>query len=221
MIKFAVEYTFLSFSMKIICIENNYRPSNNALSIALDSQEHTPFPAVYSKADSSIIINGKPFFLPDFTTHCTYAAMLVVRINRLGRSIAQRFAHRYYNEVTIGIDFTAEDLLERFANQGQAWELSKGFDGAAPLGQFVPLGNRNINALSFRLDIDGQTVQQANTQDMLHSVDEMIAHVSQYYTLKQGDLLFTGTPIGKGMATIGQHYEGYIEGERVLNFYIR
>lgn len=208
--------------MKIICIENNYSLSNNEEQPALSIEKQACFPAIYSKADSSILINGKPFFLPDFTSKCTYAAMLVVRINRLGRSISKRFAHRYYNEVTLGIDFTAQDLLEHLIQTQNSWELSKSFDGAAPLGRFITLtGEKNISNLSFRLDIDGKTVQEANSQSMLHSVDTMIAHISQYYTLKQGDLLFTGTPSGKGIAAIGQHYEGYIEGERVLNFYIR
>lgn len=207
--------------MKLICIENNYPTNNNPAPDALVSQGRTRFPAVYTKADSSILLNGRPFFLPDFTTHCTYAAMLVVRINRLGRSISQRFAHRYYDEVTVGIDFTAQDLYAQSVALGEPCDLCKSFDGAAPLGSFVKLNGRAMSDIAFRLDIDGRMAQCAKASEMLYSVDEMIAHVSQYYTLKQGDLLFTGTPLGKGTAAIGQHYEGYINEERVLNFHIR
>lgn len=207
--------------MKLICIEDNYPLSNNTSLAPLISQGTTRFPAVYTKADSSIILNGRPFFLPDFTKHCTYAAMLVVRINRLGRSISERFAHRYYDAITIGIDFTAQDLYELYLTNGEPCDLSKSFDGAAPLGRFIPLDGHSMNDITFRLDIDGHTMQCANTREMLHSVDALIAYVSQFYTLKQGDLLFTGTPAGKGIASIGQHYEGYIEGDRVLNFHIR
>jgi 2-keto-4-pentenoate hydratase/2-oxohepta-3-ene-1,7-dioic acid hydratase in catechol pathway len=151
-----------------------------------------------------------------------YETELVVRICRLGKHIAPRFAHRYYDAVTVGIDFTARDLQNDFRSKGLPWELCKGFDDSAVLGNFVPLDKvRDIQDLHFHLDIDGQTVQRGHTADMLFKVDEIIAYVSQFCTLKIGDILFTGTPVGVGPVSVGQHLQGYLEGEKVLDFHVR
>jgi 2-keto-4-pentenoate hydratase/2-oxohepta-3-ene-1,7-dioic acid hydratase in catechol pathway len=140
----------------------------------------------------------------------------------LGKHIAPRFAHRYYDAVTVGIDFTARDLQNDFRSKGLPWELCKGFDDSAVLGNFVPLDKvRDIQDLHFHLDIDGQTVQRGHTADMLFKVDEIIAYVSQFCTLKIGDILFTGTPVGVGPVSVGQHLQGYLEGEKVLDFHVR
>ena len=175
------------------------------------------------KPDSALLKEGKPFFLPDFSNEIHYETEVVVRICRLGKHIAPRFAYRYYDAVTVGIDFTARDLQRAFRAAGNPWELSKGFDNSAAIGTFIPLEQlgKGIQQLDFRLDIDGCTVQQGNTADMLFRVDDIIAYVSRFMTLKMGDLLFTGTPAGVGPVSVGQHLQGYLEGEKVLDFHVR
>ncbi len=205
--------------MKIIAIGMNY---------ALHNQEmgHTDIgkePVIFMKPDSALLRDGKPFFLPDFSADMQYEAEVVVRICRLGKHIAPRFAHRYYDAVTVGIDFTARDLQQRFRQEGLPWELAKGFDNSAAIGRFLPLEQLggNVQQLDFRLDIDGREVQHGRTSDMLTGVDDLIAYVSRFMTLKMGDLLFTGTPAGVGPVSIGQHLQGYLGEENVLDFYIR
>ena len=205
--------------MKIIAIGMNY---------ALHNQEmgHTDIgkePVIFMKPDSALLRDGKPFFLPDFSADMQYEAEVVVRICRLGKHIAPRFAHRYYDAVTVGIDFTARDLQQRFRQEGLPWELAKGFDNSAAIGRFLPLEQLggNVQQLDFRLDIDGREVQHGRTTDMLTGVDDLIAYVSRFMTLKMGDLLFTGTPAGVGPVSIGQHLQGYLGEENVLDFYIR
>lgn len=205
--------------MKIIAVGMNY---------ALHNQEmgHTDIgkePVIFMKPDSALLRDGKPFFLPDFSADMQYEAEVVVRICRLGKHIAPRFAHRYYDAVTVGIDFTARDLQQRFRQEGLPWELAKGFDNSAAIGRFLPLEQLggNVQQLDFRLDIDGREAQHGRTSDMLTGVDDLIAYVSRFMTLKMGDLLFTGTPAGVGPVSIGQHLQGYLGEENVLDFYIR
>lgn len=205
--------------MKIIAVGMNYVAHCHEL----HAEEKLPEePVIFLKPDSALLKDGKPFFIPDFSRQVDYETELVVRISRLGKNIAERFAHRYYDAVTVGIDFTARDLQRRFRAEGKPWELCKGFDSSAAIGNFVPIERfKDIQQLSFRLDIDGQTVQSGCTSDMIFRVDEIIAYVSRFYTLKIGDLLYTGTPVGVGPVSIGQHLEGYLENEKLLDFYIR
>lgn len=205
--------------MKIIAVGMNYAQHNQELGHKETSKE----PVIFMKPDSALLREGKPFFLPDFSSDMQYEAEVVVHICRLGKCIAPRFAHRYYDAVTVGIDFTARDLQSRFRAGGLPWELSKCFDGSAAVGSFVPLEQvgGDVQQLDFHLDIDGRTVQQGHTADMLHRVDDLIAHVSRFMTLKMGDLLFTGTPAGVGPVAVGQHLQGYLGEEKVLDFYIR
>ncbi|NDV66781.1 fumarylacetoacetate hydrolase family protein [Bacteroides sp. 224] len=204
--------------MKIIAVGMNYALHNEELG-------HTHIqtdPVIFMKPDSAILKDGKPFFIPDFSKEIHYETELVVRINRLGKNIAPRFAHRYYDAVTVGIDFTARDLQRKFRESGNPWELCKGFDNSAAIGTFVPVERYpDLQQIHFHLDIDGNKVQRGNTADMLFRIDDIIAYVSQFVTLKIGDLLFTGTPVGVGPVSIGQHLEGYLEEEKVLDFYIR
>lgn len=205
--------------MKILAVGMNYALHNAELG-------HTPAgtdPVIFLKPDSAILKDGKPFFMPHFSNEIHYETELVVRICRLGKCIAPRFASRYYDAVTVGIDFTARDLQRRFRANGQPWELCKGFDNSAALGRFIPLGEAggDVQDIHFHLDIDGQTVQQGHTADMLHRVDDLIAYISQFMTLKIGDLLYTGTPVGVGPVSIGQHLEGYVGTEKLLDFHIR
>ncbi|MBQ4525640.1 MAG: fumarylacetoacetate hydrolase family protein [Bacteroidaceae bacterium] len=205
--------------MKIIAIGMNYAAHNKELDNTLLTPKK---PVIFMKPDSAILKDGKPFFIPDFTQRVDYETELVVRICRLGKHIAPRFAHRYYDAVTVGIDFTARDLQNEFRAEGLPWELCKGFDDSAVLGTFVPTEKfADIQDLHFHLDIDGQTVQRGHTADMLFKVDEIIAYVSQFCTLKIGDLLFTGTPVGVGPVSVGQHLQGYLEGEKLLDFHVR
>ena len=205
--------------MKIIAVGMNYAAHNEGLHAGMARPEE---PVIFLKPDSALLRDGKPFFLPDFSQEIHYETELVVRVSRLGKNIAERFAHRYYDAVTVGIDFTARDLQRRFRAAGAPWELSKGFDGSAAIGTFVPMEYfQNIQNVRFHLDIDGKTVQCGCTCDMLFTVDQVIAYVSRFMTLKMGDLIYTGTPVGVGPVSIGQHLQGYLEGERVLDFYIR
>lgn len=204
--------------MKIIAVGMNYARHNQELGHTLENKE----PVIFMKPDSAILKDGKPFFIPDFSNEVHYETELVVRINRLGKNIAPRFASRYYDAVTVGIDFTARDLQRKFREAGNPWELSKGFDSSAAIGTFVSVERfKDIQCLDFHLDIDGQTVQRGYTGDMLFKIDDIIAYVSRFVTLKIGDLLFTGTPAGVGPVSIGQHLEGYLEEDKLLDFYIR
>lgn len=197
----------------------NYIQHNKELDGTLYKPEE---PVIFTKADSSLLKDGKPFFLPEEMGRVDYETELVVRICKLGKSIPQRFAHRYYDAVTVGIDFTARELQQRLRAEGKPWDLCKGFDGAAIIGQWVDIAKfRDIQAIHFHLDINGQTVQQGCSSDMLFKVDEIIAYISRYFTLKTGDLLYTGTPVGVGPVHINDHLTGWIDDRKVLEFNVK
>ena len=205
--------------MKIIAVGMNYAQHNRELGHTQENRE----PVIFMKPDSAILKDGKPFFVPDFSHEVHYETEVVVRICRLGKNIAPRFAHRYYDAVTVGIDFTARDLQRKFREAGNPWELCKGFDNSAAIGMFISLeqAGGDLQNLDFHLDIDGCEVQRGNTADMLFKIDDIIAYVSRFMTLKIGDLLFTGTPAGVGPVSVGQHLQGYLGGEKLLDFHIR
>lgn len=205
--------------MKIFAIGMNYAQHNKEMEGALYKPEE---PVVFLKADSSLLKDKKPFFLPEELGQVDYETELVVRICRLGKSIPQRFAHRYYDAVTCGIDFTARDLQRKCREKGLPWTLCKGFDGAAVIGEWVPVEKfLDIQAIHFHLDINGTTVQEGCTSDMLYGVDELIAYISQWFTLKTGDLIYTGTPMGVGPVHIDDHLEGWLEERKVLEFNVK
>jgi len=205
--------------MKIFAVGMNYIQHNKELDGTLYKTEK---PVIFTKADSALLKDKKPFFLPDELGRIDYETVLVVRICRLGKSIPQRFAHRYYDAVTVGIDFTARDLQRQLREAGHPWELCKGFDGAAAIGEWIPVEKfRDIQALHFHLDINGKTVQEGCSSDMLFKVDELISYISQWFTLKTGDLLYTGTPAGVGPVHINDHLEGWIEERKVLEFNVK
>ena len=204
--------------MKIIAVGKNY--SEHALEFD-GTVEKPQAPIIFMKPDSAIIKNGKHFYVPDFLGRVDYETEIVVRINKLGKSIPARFAHRYYDAITVGIDFTARDMQRGLIERGEPWDLSKGFDGSAVLGEFRPIERYDINNVNFSLTIDDNVVQRGNTSQMHFSVDEIIAYVSRFCTLKTGDLIFTGTPAGVGEATIGTHLKGYIGDDKVLDFHVR
>ena len=205
--------------MKIIAVGMNYAQHNRELGHTQENRE----PVIFMKPDSAILKDGKPFFVPDFSHEVHYETEVVVRICRLGKNIAPRFVHRYYDGVTVGIDFTARDLQRKFREAGNPWELCKGFDNSAAIGTFISLeqAGGDLQNLDFHLDIDGCEVQRGNTADMLFKIDDIIAYVSRFMTLKIGDLLFTGTPAGVGPVSVGQHLQGYLGGEKLLDFHIR
>ena len=200
--------------MKIFAVGMNYIQHNKELDGALYKPEK---PVIFTKADSSLLKDGKPFFVPDWSSQVDYEAELVVRICRLGKGIPVRFAHRYYDAVTVGIDFTARDWQREARQKGLPWDICKGFDGAAVIGEWQPVSE----LMHFRLDVNGQTVQQGCSDEMLYGIDELISYISQFYTLKTGDLLYTGTPAGVGPVHIGDHLQGYLEDCKVLDFHAR
>ena len=204
--------------MKIIAVGMNYAAHNKELHHTLDLTE----PTIFMKSDSSLLKDGKPFFIPDFSSEIHYETELVIKVDRLGKNIAERFAHRYYHEVTVGIDFTARDWQRRLRAQGLPWELSKSFDNSAVIGTFIPLSEAgNVNDLSFHLDLNGKTVQEGHTKEMLFSVDQIVAYVSRFCTLKIGDLIYTGTPAGVGPVHIDDHLQGYLGDRKLLDFHVR
>ncbi len=179
-------------------------------------------PVVFLKPDSSILKNNKPFFLPGFSKMIQYEAEIVLKISKLGKGIDAKYAHRYFDELTVGIDITARDIQNRNAAAGLPWELSKCFDGASPLGKFVPVASiGDLKNLEFRLEINGRTVQTGNTSDMVFGFNEIIAYVSTFFTLKTGDLLFTGTPSGVGPLKKNDRLVAYLGNEVVLDFNIK
>lgn len=198
----------------------NYRLHNKELGETLLEQEN---PVIFMKPDSSMLRNRRPFFLPDFSERIEYETELVVRISRLGKSIEAKFADRYWDAVTLGIDFTARDLQNQYRSKGLPWGLCKGFDSSAVVGDWIEKEalEKELQDLNFRLDINGKTVQQGYTGDMIFSVARIIEYVSSFCTLKTGDLIFTGTPVGVGPVHIGEHLQGYLEDKNVLDFHIR
>lgn len=202
--------------MKIFAIGMNYQRHIEELH---GNSEHRSEPVIFLKPDSALLKAGKPFFIPDFMGRIDYETEVAVRICRLGKGIPQRFAHRYYDAVTVGIDFTARDMQQKARAEGLPWDVCKGFDGSAVIGEWVEKDKfLSVDSLDFHLDINGTTVQQGNTADMLFKTDEIISYISRFYTLKTGDILFTGTPVGVGPVHIDDHLEGYLQNRKVLEF---
>lgn len=203
--------------MKIICIGLNYRQHAAEMGWSLPSE-----PVVFLKPDSALLKNNKPFFLPDFSADIQYEVEIVVMINKLGKSIAAKYAHRYYDEITLGIDVTARDIQGRNAKAGMPWELSKCFDGAAPIGKPVPVSSiENVLDVDFRLEINGKTVQKSNSSDMIFNINQIIEYVSRFFTLKTGDLIFTGTPSGVGKLHRNDNLVAYLGDKPVLDFMVK
>ncbi|MBQ3804838.1 MAG: fumarylacetoacetate hydrolase family protein [Prevotella sp.] len=215
--------------MKIFAVGMNYALHNKEITGALlqkgvgrSADDRQRDPVIFTKADSSLLKDGKPFFVPDHLGRIDYETEVVVRICRLGKSIPEQFAHRYYDAFTVGIDFTARDLQKRLRKEGQPWEIAKGFDGAAVIGEWVEKEKLpEAQTLHFSLDINGEKRQEGCTSDMLCTIDRLIAYISQFFTLKTGDLLYTGTPVGVGPVNIDDHLEGYLEERKVLDFWCR
>ena len=205
--------------MKIIAVGWNYQSHNAEMA----QQKLPKAPVVFTMPETSLLKDGKPFFLPQFSNRIEYETELVFHISRLGKNIAPKFAYRYYDAVTVGIDFTARDIQAEARRTGNPWDISKGFDYSAPIGRFVPLPEMPPKAdnIEFSMRLNGVPAQQGNSRDMIFSIDRIIAYVSQFYTLKIGDIIFTGTPAGVGPVKIGDHIEGFIGDTRVLDFFVK
>ncbi|MGE0076260.1 MAG: fumarylacetoacetate hydrolase family protein [Bacteroidales bacterium] len=203
--------------MKIICIGRNYREHAQEMNAEVPEQ-----PVFFIKPDTCLLRNGQPFYYPDFTTDLQYEVEIVLRINRLGRSINKRFAHRYYDAVTLGIDFTARDLQRECKQKGLPWEISKAFDYSAPVGEFILKEEiENLGAIDFRLEKNDEIVQHGNTRDMIFDYDDLIDHVSKYVTFRIGDLMFTGTPAGVGSVKIGDRLKGFLNDKLMFDIVVR
>jgi 2-keto-4-pentenoate hydratase/2-oxohepta-3-ene-1,7-dioic acid hydratase in catechol pathway len=203
--------------MKIICIGLNYRKHAAEMGSAIPDE-----PVVFLKPDSSILKNNKPFFLPDFSENIQHEVEVVIKISKLGKGISAKYASRYYDEVTLGIDITARDLQSRLKASGKPWEISKGFDGSAPIGNFIPVsGITDIGNLDFKLEINDIEVQKSNTSDMIFNISQIIEYVSRFFTLKTGDLIFTGTPSGVGPLKKNDHLVAWLGDRPLLDFMIK
>ncbi len=203
--------------MKIICIGRNYADHITEL-----ANEKPKDPVVFLKPDTSLLLKGQPFFIPDFSSDIHYEVEVLVRINRIGKHIQPKFAHKYYDDVGLGIDFTARDLQRQLKEKGLPWEKAKGFDGAAVIGKWLPKSQlSSMTALHFSLIKNEIEVQQGNTAQMLWSIDELIAYVSQFFTLKIGDVLFTGTPAGVGAVAKNDVWVGKLEGEEMFRIKVK
>ncbi len=202
--------------MKIICIGRNYANHAKEMGSAIPTE-----PVFFMKPDTALLKEGD-FYIPDFSNDVHHEIEVVVRINKVGKNIDEKFAHKYYNEISLGIDFTARDIQEKCKEKGLPWEKAKAFDNSAPIANtWLNVNDIKLDTLNFKLLINGKEVQVGNTKDMIFSVDKLIAYVSKFVTLKVGDLLFTGTPEGVGRVSVGDHLEGFIEGEKILDLKVK
>lgn len=203
--------------MKIICIGRNYAEHAKELKNEIPTE-----PVWFMKPDTALLKDGEAFYLPDFSNDIHHEIEIVIKINKVGKHIEEQFAHKYYDEIGIGIDFTARDLQVKCKEKGLPWEKAKAFDGSAPIGKFIKkeqLGD--LNNLNFELKINGESRQLGNTKDLLFSFDKIISYVSKFVTLKVGDLIYTGTPEGVGPVKIGDKLKGYLKGDLLLEFEVK
>jgi acylpyruvate hydrolase len=203
--------------MKIIAIGRNYAEHAKELNNPVPT-----IPVIFMKPDTALLKDNKPFYHPEFSQDIHHEIELVLKVSKEGKHISEKFAANYYEEIALGVDFTARDIQTKHKEKGLPWELAKAFDNSAPVSAFLPKAKfANLYNVNFKLDINGETRQQGNTKDLLFSFEQIIAFVSQYITLKKGDLIFTGTPEGVGKVAVGDHLEGFLEGDKLLDFYVK
>lgn len=209
---------FHSITMKIIAIGRNYAEHAKELNNPVPTT-----PVIFMKPDTALLKDNKPFYLPDFSQDIHHEIELVLKISKEGKHIEEQYAGEYFDSIGLGVDFTARDIQSRHKEKGLPWELAKAFDNSAPIStEFIPKEQFNdLYNINFRLDVNGQTKQAGNTKDLLFSFERIIAFISQYITLKKGDLIFTGTPEGVGKVNISDHLEGYIGDQKLLSFYVK
>ncbi|NUM49532.1 MAG: fumarylacetoacetate hydrolase family protein [Flavobacteriales bacterium] len=203
--------------MKIICIGRNYIDHAKELNNPIPKE-----PVFFLKPETALLPKRTPFFIPEFSEEIHHEIELVLRIHKPGKNISEKFASRYYNQIGIGIDFTARDIQQQCKEKGLPWEKAKAFDHSAPVSHFIPITEiKNLNNIHFRLDINGKTVQTGNSSDMIFNFDKIVSFVSHFITLKIGDLIFTGTPQGVGSVKVGDKLECFLEGVKLLSFNIK
>lgn len=203
--------------MKIICVGRNYVDHAKELKNEVPTE-----PVIFLKPETAILPKRNPFFIPDFTNEVHYEAELVIRINKIGKNIQEKFAHKYYDEVTVGLDFTARDLQQKLKEKGLPWEKAKAFDGSAAVGKFISLDKiLDFENLEFSLHKNGELAQKGNPQQMIFSIHKLIAYVSQYFTLKIGDLIYTGTPAGVGKVEKDDQLELKLNEQTVLRLNVK
>jgi acylpyruvate hydrolase len=202
--------------MKIVCIGRNY-----ADHIAELGNERPDHPVIFMKPDTAILRNNEPFYHPTFSKEIHHEVELLLKIKKEGKSISKEFAHKYYDEIGLGIDFTARDIQNQLKGKGQPWERAKAFNGSAPISEFISKEGFDITNINFELKVNGETRQKGNSQMMLWPVDELVSYVSQFFTLKTGDIIFTGTPKGVGPVHIGDILTGSLEGKEMFHFEIK
>jgi len=203
--------------MKIIAIGRNYAEHAKELNNPVPT-----VPVIFMKPDTALLRENKPFYHPDFSEDIHHEIEVVLKVCKEGKHINEKFATNYYDEIALGVDFTARDIQQKHKEKGLPWELAKAFDGSAPVSKFVPKDKfADLYNLNFKLEINSETRQQGNTRDLLFSFERIIAFVSRYITLKKGDLIFTGTPQGVGKVNIGDHLEAYLENDKMLDFYVK
>lgn len=204
--------------MKIICIGRNYTDH-----IAELKNERPQEPVIFMKPDSAILLKKMPFFIPPFSNDVHYEVELLVRINKIGKHIQQKFAHKYYDEIGLGIDFTARDMQQKLKEKGLPWEKAKAFDGSAVIGEtWIEKSHfQDLNNINFSLEKNGEVVQKGTTSHMLWKIDEIIEYISQYFTLKIGDVIFTGTPAGVGPVAINDSLTGFIEDKQIFSIQVK
>jgi 2-keto-4-pentenoate hydratase/2-oxohepta-3-ene-1,7-dioic acid hydratase in catechol pathway len=203
--------------MKIICVGRNYAAHIEEL-----DNEKPKHPVLFMKPDTSVLLKKQPFFIPEFSSDVHYEVEILVKIKKIGKHIDRKFAHKYYDEIGLGIDFTARDLQSQLKEKGLPWEKAKGFDGATVIGNFIPkTGFESVDNIDFHLEKNGETVQQGNTAMMLWKIDELIEYISKYFTLKIGDIIFTGTPSGVGKVNPEDVLTGFIDSTEIFSIKVK
>jgi len=197
--------------MKILCVGRNYSEHAKELGNAVPEN-----PVIFSKPDTALLKNNEDFYLPSFSNDVHHEVELVIKINKVGKKIQEKFARNYFSEIGLGIDFTARDVQSELKSKGLPWELAKAFDGSAPIGNFINIENMDLKNMDFSLQKNGLIVQKGNTAQMIFSFEQIVSFVSQYFTLKVGDLIYTGTPAGVSQVNIGDKLEGFIDNDLML-----
>ena len=202
--------------MKIICVGKNYLKHIDELNSSKEDE-----PVIFLKPDTSIIQKNQPFFIPEFSNEIHYEIEIILKFNRLGKHIESKFSNKYFNQISLGIDFTARDFQNKFKERGLPWDISKGFDNSALIGDWKSIKTYDLDNINFRLEKNGKIVQQSNSKNMIWKIDELIAYASKYFTIKIGDIMFTGTPEGVGLVSEDDVLEGFIDNEKVLSVKIK
>tara|TARA_B100002052_G_scaffold157878_1_gene143888 strand:+ start:630 stop:1238 length:609 start_codon:yes stop_codon:yes gene_type:complete len=202
--------------MKIICVGKNYLKHIDELNSSKEDE-----PVIFLKPDTSIIQKNQPFFIPEFSNEIHYEIEIILKFNRLGKHIESKFSNKYFNQISLGIDFTARDFQNKFKDRGLPWDISKGFDNSALIGDWKSIKTYDLDNINFRLEKNGKIVQQSNSKNMIWKIDELIAYASRYFTIKIGDIMFTGTPEGVGVVSEDDVLEGFLGDEKVFSVKIK